>query len=82
MNYKEQSVFRRLYRSAIREWDYLPATLSIGMVAMLLGCDTHEIARLSCGGQIPGARKIGNRWFYDKRILQKFFEGTTDDERN
>lgn len=62
---------------AIREWDYLPATLTVGMVARLLGCNTDEITRLSRGGHIPGARKIGNRWFFDKRILQKFFEGTT-----
>ncbi|MCM1298204.1 MAG: helix-turn-helix domain-containing protein [Firmicutes bacterium] len=58
----------------IRCWETLPVLIDADTLALLLRIDQQVVRKKARQGEIPGARKIGKFWYFEKNILQKFFE--------
>jgi excisionase family DNA binding protein len=50
--------------------------LSIEQAAEQLGLGVHGLRANAKAGKLPGARKIGGRWFVHRATLEKFFESS------
>jgi excisionase family DNA binding protein len=53
-----------------------PATLTITQASVLLGISRNYAFELAAKGELPGARKLGNRWLVSRRALEAFIDGT------
>lgn len=56
-------------------WDQLPAVLDVPLVCVVLGKSSASIKRYAADGTLPGARKIGNEWRFDKEVLMNYLKG-------
>ena len=56
-------------------WDQLPILLDLPIVVVLLGMSEPTIKKLAVAGKLPGARKIGDQWRFDKQSLHEFITG-------
>jgi predicted DNA-binding transcriptional regulator AlpA len=56
-------------------WDQLPAVLDVPLVCVVLGKSSASIKRYAADGILPGARKIGNEWRFDKETLMQYLKG-------
>lgn len=57
------------------------AFLRIEEAAQSFGISVHSMRSVAKAGKLPGARKIGGRWFVHRDTLQRYFE-TAVPERN
>lgn len=45
-------------------------------VAKELGASKHSLRGAASSGKLPGARKIGGRWYVHRATLEKYFTQT------
>jgi hypothetical protein len=45
-------------------------------IGAAIGRSKRQVHHLLEKGALPGARKVGGRWFITRRRLKEFFEGT------
>jgi len=50
------------------------AFLNMEAAAMEFGTTKHTLRLAAKAGKLPGARKIGGRWFIHRATLERFFE--------
>lgn len=48
--------------------------LNIGQAAEQFGLSINTLRAIAKDGKLPGARKIGGRWFIHRATLERFFE--------
>jgi len=48
--------------------------LNIEQAAEQFGLSIHTLRTIAKDGKLPGARKIGGRWFVHRATLERFFE--------
>ena len=58
-------------------WNQLPAVLDVPLVCMVMGMSSPTVKRYAADGTLPGARKIGNQWRFDKETLMNYLKGAT-----
>lgn len=58
----------------IRCWETLPVLIDADTLALLLRIEQQEVRKKARKGEIPGAKKIGKFWYFEKTTLKKFFE--------
>ena len=49
--------------------------LSIAQAAEQFGLSAESLRMVAKAGKLPGARKIGGRWFVSSDVLKRYFEG-------
>ena len=49
----------------------IPQMMTPKEVAKVLCCSVDYVRKLSSEGQIPGARKVGSRWRYDRLEIMR-----------
>ena len=62
-------------RPTYTSWDQLPVLFDVPIAAVVCGMSSATIKRLAAQGQIPGARKIGDQWRFDKESLRSWIVG-------
>jgi excisionase family DNA binding protein len=50
------------------------AFLRIEEAAQSFGVTVHSLRTVAKAGKLPGARKIGGRWFVHRATLERYFE--------
>lgn len=58
----------------IRCWETLPVLIDADTLALLLRREQQEVRKQARLGRIPGAKKIGKFWYFEKNKLREFFE--------
>lgn len=48
--------------------------LDIQQLAKQFSASIHTLRGLAKSGKLPGARKIGGRWFVHRETLERYFE--------
>lgn len=57
------------------------AFLSIEKAAESFGLTVHSLRSIAKSGKLPGARKLGGRWFVHTETLEQYFRGAQPEER-
>jgi excisionase family DNA binding protein len=57
------------------------AFLNIEQAAQEFGMSAHTLRLVAKSGKLPGARKIGGRWFVHRATLEKYFESSLSPEQ-
>jgi excisionase family DNA binding protein len=52
------------------------AFLTIDQAAQQFGASVHTLRSVAKSGNLPGARKIGGRWYVHRATLERYFEST------
>jgi excisionase family DNA binding protein len=50
--------------------------LNVEQAAEQFGLSIHTIRAIAKAGKLPGARKIGGRWFVHRATMERFFESS------
>lgn len=56
----------------------LIATYSANEVARVLGISTAHVRKLARLGEMPGARRLGERWVFSKIEIQRWLEAAPE----
>jgi excisionase family DNA binding protein len=56
-------------------WDQLPILLDVPLVCVVFGMSEMTVKRLANRGELPGARKVGDQWRFDKEALHDYILG-------
>jgi len=56
-------------------WDQLPVVFDVPIAAVVLGLSSASVKNFARDGKIPGARKIGDQWRFDKESLRAWITG-------
>ena len=57
------------------------AFLNIESAAKEFGISKHSLRIAAKAGKLPGARKVGGRWFIHRATLERYFTQTLPDVR-
>jgi hypothetical protein len=57
------------------------AFLNMEAAAKEFGTSVHTIRLAAKGGKLPGARKIGGRWYVHRATLERYFESSLPAEQ-
>jgi len=50
-------------------------TVKVSEAARILGISRATAYMLARTGELPGVRRLGDRWIVSKRVLEEFLEG-------
>ena len=57
----------------LRNWDTMPQILTLTDATIVIGLDRHTLAKLARNGDIPGAKKLGSKWCFERDMLRAYF---------